>query len=187
MNNSSDRRPTLDDWIDQFTKLTNRYPSGSDIEDAINQGIVRTENRPDTGLTPPIQARPAGERTVDRKAFSIVAITSLVVAFISLWLPVASSFGVSIGWFDDELSGEGILLLVAILLSAVFVGSHMIVRSKGLKITASIVSTISGVFLVYDGFTNLSGLGQFGGPGLLLMGIAGLGLIIAAIGILATE
>ena len=63
----------------------------------------------------------------------------------------------------------------------------MIVRSKGLKITASIVSTISGVFLVYDGFTNLSGLGQFGGPGLLLMGIAGLGLIIAAIGILATE
>ena len=185
MNNSTDRRPTIDEWISQYTQLTNRYPSGGEIEDAIHQGVVRGEGPYNTAFAPPVPY--TGTPSAARKAFSMVALVSLLVAFIALWLPVTSFLGQSIGWFDAELADEGILLLVATLLSAVFIGAHLVARKKWLKNTAAIISIPTGAFLAYDGLINLSNLGQFGGPGLLLMGLAGIALIVAAVGILATE
>lgn len=185
MNNSTDRRPTIDEWISQYTQLTNRYPSGGEIEDAIYQGVVRNEGQFNMGFAPSIP--PPAMTSSSRKAFSTVALLSLLVAFVSLWLPVATFFGETIGWFEFGFAGEGAFLLLATILSALFISVHLVKRNKGWKVTAGVVSIVSGIFLTYDGLVNLSNLGEWAGPGLLPMGLAGIGLTVGAIGLLVAE
>lgn len=113
---------------------------------------------------------------INRAALGVPAAAFL--AIISLFLPVASGYGLSAGWFSDfvpdDLHGEGAALLVFFLLTIGTVIAMLLTKRKWARITAGIIGLIAGIFGAFDGFVNM---GVVGGSSMSV----GVGLVFLAI------
>lgn len=114
----------------------------------------------------------------------IILPAAAFLGIIALFLPIGSAFGMSINFFSNEVGGEGVLLLILMLLVIAGALAAIVTRTKWAKITAGVLGLIGGLFGIFDGFGNMINLsGERGisiGFGLVLLAIVGVVLLIAS-------
>ncbi|EPD30875.1 hypothetical protein [Gleimia europaea] len=107
-----------------------------------------------------------------------------VLGLISLFLPIAHAFGLSINYFNELVRNEGVFLLI-LMLAVISLGVATIMSSShGVRIAAGVVGLIGGLFGVIDGAGSISGLSDTGasiGIGLIFLTIASIAMIVGAV------
>lgn len=106
------------------------------------------------------------------------------LGLISLFLPIAHMFGLSINYFSELVGNEGVFLLI-FMLAVISLGIATIVTSsRGVRIAAGVVGLIGGLFGLIDGVGSISSLSDTGasiGIGLIFLTIAGIAMIVGAV------
>lgn len=115
--------------------------------------------------------------------FAVPATAALMI--ISLLFPVGNIMGQSFTFFHRELGGEGIWLLIGMLLvlgAGIFA---LVSRKRWATITTGVLALLLAVMGLYDGFGNAGNLNSLpygsAGPGAVLLGLLSLVLLLAAV------
>lgn len=165
------------EWAAQFSSANGRGPTMADYHAAVAAGQVIPDGQS-------AQRAPAGSTGWMTKAPFAIAGAALI-AILSLFLPAASVMGFSYSFFDaGSDSGEGVILLILMLLTIGGAVAAYLTRKPWARITAGVIGIISALIGSYDAFGtmgNLSDLGVSVGFGLVLLGIASLALLAASI------
>lgn len=142
-------------------------------------------------------ARPQGKPQPKYNWPSMVQTGLAAVLLISLFLPIASGYGESIGYFTDEAdfaglgSGTAITLIFFMLLIGGLTVPLLFMFNNGLRIAAGVVSIVFGLISLIMLFTVRAAVAIFSyadisvGFGLIISLICAFGLIVSGIILLA--
>lgn len=143
---------------------------------------------------------PAVERTGERAAPTVRAATAAIpggwlakaplvlpivafIALISLFLPVATRNGRAKNFFADELSGEGVFLLVLLIITIALAAFALVTRQRKLSLAAGSVGAIVGVIGVIDCFIVMAAVvnGAAVGVGAIIILLASVVIIASGV------
>lgn len=113
----------------------------------------------------------------------LVMAAAAFLSIISLFLPIATFFGMSLNFFASEAGGEGVLLLIAFLVVIAAAIAELVVRKTWSRITASVLGILVGALGAFDGFgtmANLSGVTS-PGAGVVMLAIFSTILLLASV------
>lgn len=165
------------EWAAQFGQINGRGPTMADYQAAVAAGQVIPDGQSASGTS-------AGSTGWMTKApFAMVG--AALIAILSLFLPAASIFGTNYTFFEaGSESGEGVILIVLMLLTIGGAVTAFLTRKPWARITAGVIGIISALIGAFDAFgtmSNLSALGVSSGFGLVLLGIASVALLAASV------
>ncbi|MDN5816472.1 MAG: hypothetical protein L0J68_06340 [Micrococcaceae bacterium] len=212
---------TAEEWSARFQRATDREPTMSEYQSAVETGQILPERRP---RDPSAEQMAAGAKQIAAGAKELFnnrvapaaagAARSVqgamkersaqqpsttnwttwapfalpVTAFVTLvclFLPAGTAFGMSINFFDEEAGGEGVFLLVLMLLVIATAVAAIITRKRWARNTAGIVGILVGLVGAIDGFgtmANISSIrGASVGAGAVLLAILSIVLLAAAV------
>lgn len=169
----------FDVWIGNFRQTARREPSANEVHAAISRGeTFGPSGNPVAGYGY------QGQRKSSLGRIAIVAlITSALIGIVSLFLPIVSGNFGSLTYMDDEVSDEGTMLLIGMIVVVVIA---LLALWKWYKITAwitALVALVVGVISAIDGFHNLT---QFSGIDTIDVGVGTYLLPLASVAIILT-
>lgn len=154
----------------------------------INAASQANASSQQTGSTPSGVAKLTGWAPLAVPALAFVAI-------ISLFLPVGSvsayGYSESINFFSEEVGGEGVALLICMLLVIAGAVLAMVTGKRWVRITTGVLAALFGLLGAIDGFANMANLGNTSGvsigAGVVLLAISSTALVVAAVLTLVTK
>lgn len=129
-------------------------------------------------------AAPTGALQVWIQRAPLILPIAAFVGIIALFLPIATIFNYSVNFFSELAGGEGVVLLILMLLVIAASIAALVTRAKWAQITAGVIGLIAGFFAAFDGFGNMISISNAGfsiGFGLVVLAIVGVALLIAAV------
>ncbi|MBP1326047.1 hypothetical protein JOF28_001279 [Leucobacter exalbidus] len=111
------------------------------------------------------------------------------IAILSLFLPIGSisayGYSASVNFFAEEAGGEGVMLLISMLVVIAGSGAALVVHRRWVRITAGVIGILFGLIAAIDGFgtmANINGAsGASVGAGSVLLAASATGLLVAAV------
>src|SRR5699024_3294777 len=115
------------------------------------------------------------------KSIYVLPVAALL-AILSLFLPLASAFGMSVNYFSDEAEGEGVILLFLLLILIGAAVAAIVLQVKWARITAGVFGVIAGLICAIDGFGTMSSVpdGASVGIGAVLLSLMSIIILVAA-------
>ena len=111
-----------------------------------------------------------------------------MLAIMTLFMPIATiSFfftRMSIGWFSEEVSQYGVMLLVSLLLVVVAAVAAVLIPKRWVWIVAGIVGALVGLVGIYIGFTIMHELNMFSvslGAGVSMLFVSSILMVAIAV------
>lgn len=193
------REPTMSEY---YAALESGEIGGENTRDPSLQQMSAGARQIATGAKDFYNARvaPAVERTGERVAPTARAATAAIpggwlakaplalpitafIALISLFLPVATRNGRAKNFFADELSGEGVFLLVLLIAAIALAACAMVTGHRKLRLATGIVGAIVGLIGVIDCFIVMAAVvnGAAVGAGAIIMLLASVVIIASSV------
>lgn len=173
----------VDASMRQMKEGAKQFASG--MKDFYDQNVAPAANDAFTTAKNTMRETQSENATNPHVAYGPVIIAGAgALGVISLFLPIAHIFGFSINFFSDYVGSEGVFLLILMLANTALGVITVIQKKRGLLIAAGIVGVIGGLFSISDGFgsmVSLSVMGASVGVGLILLGLAGVAMIVGAV------
>lgn len=108
---------------------------------------------------------------------------SAFIALVALFLPIATRNGRAKNFFTDELSGEGVFLLVLLIVTIALAAFALVTRHRKLRLAAGIVGAIVGLIGLIDCFIVMSAVanGAAVGVGAIIVLLASVVIIASSV------
>lgn len=176
-------RPQQDPSAQQMSDAAKQFASGA--KDFFNTRVAPAAKNAARQVQETAQQQKADPKNVAGwvALMPLVMAAAAFLSIISLFLPIATFFGMSLNFFASEAGGEGVLLLIAFLVVIAAAIAELVVRKTWSRITASVLGILVGALGAFDGFgtmANLSGVTS-PGAGVVMLAIFSTILLLASV------
>lgn len=176
-------RPQQDPSAQQMSDAAKQFASGA--KDFFNARVAPAAKNAARQVQETAQQQKADPKNVAGwvALMPLVMAAAAFLSIISLFLPIATFFGMSLNFFDSEAGGEGVLLLIAFLVVIAAAIAELVVRKTWSRITAGVLGILVGALGAFDGFgtmANLSGVTS-PGAGVVMLAIFSTILLLASV------